>query len=69
MRRHNPRRELVSDNAAAKPPLETDQEERGDGRPENARLAAVVAPCRDCRRENQETDGDAEEPVQKPANL
>ncbi len=62
--RDDPRRQSVRDDAAAEPSFETHQQERGDGRPQDSRIAAVMTPGRDRGRENQEADGDAEQTVQ-----
>ncbi len=57
-------RQSVRDDAAAEPSFETHQQERGDGRPQDSRITAVMPPRRDRGRENQEADGDAEQTVQ-----
>ena len=63
MRGHDPRRELVSDDSPTEPAFETDEQKRGDRRPQDARLLPIVAPRRDRRREDQETNGHAEQTV------
>ena len=64
MRRDDPRRELVSDDAAAEPAFEANQQKRRDRRPQDSRLMPMMAPRRDRGGENQEADGDAEQTVQ-----
>ena len=64
VRGDDPCREFVRDDAAAEPAFETHQQERGDRRPQDSRMMAMMAPRRDRGGENQEADGDAEQTVQ-----
>ena len=49
VRGDDPRRESVRDDAAAEPAFETDQQKRGDGRPQDSRITAMMTPRRDRR--------------------
>ena len=60
----DPGGEVVGDDAAAEPALETGEQHGGDDRPQDARLAPMMPPGRDGRGQDDEPDGDAEQPVQ-----